>query len=222
MKPEVASFWQIGGPHPLPTSAGGRTLIPCPLPLVRARGSDRRASRDHGIVLKRGVIFARRTTPVFHKSGGFTLIELIAAFVIFALGFGILLQILGGALHTTRQSAEYTQAALWAQSMLDIQGIGEPLREGSSSGQFDDTYTWQFNVNRYQPVPATSNNMALLNPAQAGAGNAITPGQPDLFQLELIVSWGNRYLTHNARFVTLRTMGPPQPGIQQGVPGFGR
>jgi general secretion pathway protein I len=175
---------------------------------------------DYSTTPQRGTSVAERAHPLAMQRG-FTLIELIAAFVIFALGFGILLQILGGALHTTRQSAEYTQAALWAQSLLDIQGIGEPLREGSSNGQFDDTYTWQLNVNRYQPVPATSNHMALLNPAQAGAGNAITPGQPDLFQLELIVSWGNRYLTHNARFVTLRTMNPPQPGMQ-GVPGFGR
>jgi type II secretory pathway pseudopilin PulG len=47
------------------------------------------------------VSVARRATPAFNKSGGFTLIELVAAFVIFALGFGVLLQILGGALHTT-------------------------------------------------------------------------------------------------------------------------
>jgi general secretion pathway protein I len=95
------------------------------------------AARDFG-----GVIFARRATPTFQKSGGFTLMELIAAFVVFAIGFGVLLQILGGALHTTRQSAEYTQAALWAQSLLDIQGVGEPLKEGGRSGQFDDDFSY--------------------------------------------------------------------------------
>ena len=30
----------------------------------------------------------------------------------------------------------------------------------------------------------------------------------DLFQLELVVSWGGCYLTHNARFVTLRAQNP--------------
>ncbi|HEY8010266.1 MAG TPA: prepilin-type N-terminal cleavage/methylation domain-containing protein [Rudaea sp.] len=170
-----------------------------------------------------GVIVARRATPSFHKSGGFTLIELIAAFVIFALGFGILLQILGSALHTTRQSAEYTKAALWAQSLLDVQGIGEPLKEGGSSGQFDDTYGWQLNVTRYQPQ-AVAGATQVGNP---GALVAVAPGQPEIFQLELIVSWGNAYLTHHARFVTLRVMGPTAPGNAPGnlpigsIPGFG-
>ena len=162
------------------------------------RRSFRRGSALHGAASQRG----------------FTLIELIAAFVIFALGFGVLLQILGGALHTTRQSAEYTQAALWAQSLLDTQGIGEPLNEGGSSGQFDDTYSWQLNVMRYQPPPVVSTT-PVGNP---GAPIA-TQGQLQMFQLELIVSWGNMYLTHNARFVTLRVMGPPKVGNQ--LPGFG-
>ena len=158
------------------------------------------------------------------QARGFTLIELVAAFTIFALGFGILLQILGGGLHTTRQSSEYTQAALWAQSMLDIQGIGEPLKEGSSSGQFDDTYRWQLNISHYDPPPVNgAANGPIVDPAQAGMGGGLTPGRMQLMQLELIVSWGNRYLTHNARFVTLRVMNPAQPGVNgaRGLPGFG-
>ena len=55
----------------------------------------------------------------YRASRGFTLIELVAAFVIFALGFGILLQILTGALRTTTQSADNSQAEMWAQSLLD-------------------------------------------------------------------------------------------------------
>ncbi|WP_347261895.1 prepilin-type N-terminal cleavage/methylation domain-containing protein [Rudaea sp.] len=165
---------------------------------------------------RRGGVAARRASPSFHKSGGFTLIELIAAFVVFALGFGVLMQILGGALRTTRQSAEATQAALYAQSLLDVQGIGQPLKEGGGSGDFDNTYHWQLNVQRYQPQAAPG---STLKPALP------TPGQPELFQLELIVSWGNQYLQHHARFVTLRAMLPPQPGsnhLPNGLPpGFG-
>ena len=157
---------------------------------------------------------SRSRSPV-PRSRGFTLIELIAAFVIFALGFGVLMQILGGALHTTRQSAEATQAALYAQSLLDIQGIGEPLQEGGSSGDFDDTYHWQLNVVRFQPQVSAG---SALNPAMTAAG------QPELFQLELIVNWGNQYLQHHARFVTLRSMAPPRGGgqLQNRMPsGFG-
>jgi len=161
---------------------------------------------------------ARRAPPAMRHSAGFTLIELIAAFVIFALGFGILMQILGGALHTTKQSAEYTQAALYAQSLLDVQGVGEPLEEGGRSGQFDENFSWQLNVSKYQPIPVTSNNTVL----QAGPSPITTPGGIELFQLELVVNWGNQYLMHHARFVTLRAMGPTRPGgTPVPLPGFG-
>ena len=172
-------------PHPLPTPASRRG----------------------------GVRVALRATPAFHKSGGFTLIELVAAFVIFALGFGVLLQILSGALHTTTQSAEYTQAAMWAQSLLDTQGIGEPLQEGASSGRFDDRYSWQLNVTRYEPPPVTTTVAPLTTP---DAGGLITQNQQlDLFQLDLVVNWGTVYLMHHARFSTVRVMNPP---LQAGLP----
>ena len=153
------------------------------------------------------MIRARRAS-VFQKSGGFTLIELVAAFVIFAVGFGVLLQILTGSLRTTAQSADYSKAAMWAQSLLDTQGIGEPLQEGSSSGRFDDRYSWQLNVARYEPPPVAT-TVQTLTTADAN-GLITTPVTPlDLFQLELVVSWGNVYLTHQARFTTVRAMNPP-------------
>jgi len=179
MKPGIGIFSQIRA-RPLPSPASGR----------------------------RGVIVALRATPSFHKSGGFTLIEMVAAFVIFALGFGVLLQILGGALHTTAQSAEYTRAAMWAQSLLDTQGIGEPLQEGSSSGRFDEHYSWQLDIGKYDPPPVASTATSLTS---ANANGLITTAdaQLDLFQLDLVVSWGTRFLTHHARFSTVRAMTPP-------------
>jgi general secretion pathway protein I len=144
------------------------------------------------------------------RQRGFTLVEMVAAFVIFALGFGILMEILTGALHTTRQSAEYTQAGLYAQSLLDAQGIGEPLKEGGSSGQFDDKYRWQLNIVKFQPQPIASTTA----PGNPGPPILQSQGGIELFQLELIVTWGTEYLTHNARFATLRAMGPAKGGNQ--------
>jgi general secretion pathway protein I len=165
--------------------------LPCP---ARGRG---------------GVIVALRATPVLNKSGGFTLIELVAAFVIFALGFGVLLQILGGALHTTAQSVDYSKAAMWAQTLLDTQGIGEPLAEGTSSGRFDDQYSWELRISRYDPPPAQTTVAPI---GSADANGLITQAAPslDLFQLDLVVSWGNRFLMHRAQFDTVRVMNPPQ------------
>ena len=125
----------------------------------------------------RRVIVARRATPAFNKSGGFTLIELVAAFVIFALGFGVLLQILGGALHTTAQSVDYSKAAMWAQTVLDTQGIGEPLQEGISRGRFDDQYSWELRVSKYDPAPAQTTVAPI---GSADANGMITQVTPSL------------------------------------------
>jgi general secretion pathway protein I len=154
------------------------------------------------------------------RQRGFTLIELVAAFLIFALGFGILLQILSTCLHSTAQSADYTRAALWAQSLIDMQGVGEPLQEGSSSGRFDDKFTWQMNVAKIDPPEepqtggVTPGNQNQQGPQVTTVGNTI-----DLYQLELIVSWGSYYMSHNAKFVTLRAEDSTQTGAGVGLPG---
>ena len=154
--------------------------------------------------------------PIPH-SRGFTLIELVAAFVIFALGFGVLLQILGGALHTTAQSVDYSKAAMWAQTVLDTQGIGEPLQEGISRGRFDDQYSWELRVSKYDPAPAQT-TVAPIGSADAnGMITQVTPSL-DLFQLELVVSWGNRFLMHRAQFATVRVMNPPQLAGNGAIP----
>ena len=175
------------------------------------------------------MIAARREAPSFHASGGFTLIELVAAFVIFAIGFGVLLQILTTCLHTTAQAADYTRAALWAQSLMDVQGVGEPLKDGDYSGAFDDKYRWHLQVARIPPQDIAP--VASAVPAAGNTGAApvsMTPAAPsiDLYKLRLDVTWGSIYLQHDARFVTLRAQNadvanaaqPPAPargGAQQ-------
>ena len=141
------------------------------------------------------------------QQGGFTLVELVAAFVIFAIGFGVLLQILGTCLHTTAQSSDYTRVALWAQSLLDTQGVGDPLQEGSYTGKFDERYRWQLNVQKMPPEEAPQMQAAPVvdnADAQQVQVTQVAQSNIDLYHLELIVSWGGYYLTHNARFVTLR------------------
>jgi general secretion pathway protein I len=157
----------------------------------------------------------RQFRPMQRQSG-FTLVELVAAFVIFALGFGILMSILTDNIRVTKESADITRASLWAQSLIDMQGVGETLQEGASSGRFDEKYTWQMNVAKMQPPEepqgggVTPGNSMMQGPQMTTVGNTV-----DLYQLELVVSWGTQYLQHHARFVTLRAQDSQQNG--QGV-----
>lgn len=155
---------------------------------------------------------------------GFTLIEMIAAFLIFAIAVGALMQILTMSLKDTRRSLDETRAALWAQSLLDNVGIGERIEEGHTNGEFDRTYRWEMDIERIDPqtVEATAATALgdLATTTQVGNGNPAPVqeiAQMELFHVELRVMWGSRDSGHGARFTTLRlTMPDPNAAISLG------
>ena len=142
---------------------------------------------------------------------GFTLIEMIAAFVIFAIAVGALMQILTMSMNNARRSADETRAALWAQSLLDTVGVGERVEAGSSHGKFDDKYHWELQIDQIDPqlvvADVTQNNASTNTPqplAQAG-GQMFELPQIDLFHVVLTVAWGDNARERSAQFSTLRT-----------------
>jgi general secretion pathway protein I len=169
------------------------------------------------------------------RQAGFSLIEMVAAFLVFAIGVGILMQILAASMHSARSSSDYTMAALWAQSKLDVVGVGAPIEEGSWNGRFDDDYSWQLEVHQVDPTsvepppqPAAGSS-SIANPGlqqrmttSAGNAGAIQVAPFDIYQLDLTVFWGGRYGSSQktAHFSTLRAMNP-DPTTQQGggIPG---
>ena len=136
-----------------------------------------------------------------HSQQGFSLIEVIAAFLIFAIGFGVLLQILTSSLRVAHRSEDYTQAALWAQTKLDTVGIGEPLKDGTDQGTFDEKYRWDLDIRKIQP-PAVTGDVDENLPI-------------DLYQLTLDVSWGVPGREQRTQFETLRAVDSSQNQIRQ-------
>ena len=184
------------------------------------------------------IVVKRKRAPIaMHRQSGFSLIEMVAAFLVFAIGMGILMQVLATSMHNTRQSSDYTMAALWAQSKLDVVGVGEQIEPGSTNGRFDDDYSWQLDIQQIDPTsvePPPQQYVTGANSAQqqqnqgdprmtAGAGNpgALQVAPFDLYQVDLTVSWGGRFGSgqHSARFSTLRTMNP-DPNSPQGMMGI--
>lgn len=124
------------------------------------------------------------------RQGGFTLLEILAAFVIFSLSFAAVLQILSSSIRNTVRSAEFTQAALWAQTKMDAVGVDPLLEEGTSRGEFDDKFSWELDIAPYDVERD---------------GGVISDASPIvLYQVDLTLTWGDDQRTRDAHFRTLR------------------
>ncbi len=89
-------------------------------------------------------------------SGGFSLLEVLAAFVVLALVGTALFRIFSGALGNASLSDEYSRATLYAESRLAAPGVETPLREGVQQGTSDDgKYSWTARVEPYRTPGST-------------------------------------------------------------------
>ena len=121
---------------------------------------------------------------------GFTLIEVVLALSVFALGFGLILETLGGASRNVRVAGDIGKVALFAQNKLDLVGIDTPLKKGTTSGKFDDVYSYEMTVTPEVPDDST----------------VPETGTVKLFRVDLAVSWGRGANLRTERFSTLRSM----------------
>lgn len=96
----------------------------------------------------------RRT--LLSASRGFSLLEVLAAFVVLALVGTALFRIFSGALGNASLSDEYSRATLYAESRLASPGVETPLREGVQQGTSDDgKYAWTARIAPYRPPGST-------------------------------------------------------------------
>lgn len=135
--------------------------------------------------------------PTARSSRGFTLLEVVAAFVIFSLAFAAVLQIISGSVRNASQSADFTKAALMAQSRMDLVGIDPPLEEGTYDGEFDDDYRWTMSI-----VPEEPESESPLSADQFPLR---------LYRVDFEVLWGEAPRERRAQFSTLRAALPERP-----------
>jgi general secretion pathway protein I len=133
------------------------------------------------------------------RTRGFTLLEVVMAFSILAIGMTLSMRIATTAIRQAQQASEQTVVALHAQNLLDAAGLDEPLAPGESSGEFDDDYRWVLTV---QPYEIASESLP------AGIDGLSMP--VELLELDLRVEWERGGQRREARFSTLRAMLPNQ------------
>ncbi len=86
---------------------------------------------------------------VMTRQSGFTLLEVLVAFIVLALVGGMLLQLFQGGLRNIDSGKHITHAALLAQSKLTELQATTNLQEGEYRGAFDETYRWHISLNPY-------------------------------------------------------------------------
>lgn len=126
---------------------------------------------------------------------GFTLLELLLAFVVFALSFATVLEILSGSMRNTVKARQYTEAALTAQSVMDQVGLEIPLQAGfTTSGETGD-YRWEIELFDY--VDSGENPYSVELAELTGI---------QLLQVELLVSWGEPPREQSSQFSTIKAV----------------
>lgn len=133
-----------------------------------------------------------------HRQSGFTLLEVLLAFVIFALSFATVLEIVGGSVRSTVRAKDYSMAALTAQSIMEMVGTEIPIMPGGYEGE-TGPFRWVVDIYDYQPA---GDDTRTLDIAQIEGTM--------LYWVELRLEWGDGVRSREAVFTTLR-------GVREGA-----
>jgi len=128
------------------------------------------------------------------RQQGFTLLEVIVAFTIAALGLALMYQGVAGGLAATAGAAKTEEAVSLARSHLAAIGHGEAIAQQESSGVDGDGFEWALHIR-----PLATRQLALSDSDRA---NDSKPTAAILFDIAVTESWNDG---RHKRAVTLHT-----------------
>ena len=133
------------------------------------------------------------------RSGGFTLLEVMLAFVIFALSFATVLEIMAGSMRSVGRASDDTEVALLAQSLMDLVGTEIPVEEGEYSDTGMDRYNWQMSISLYDAV-GESETVGLSTQELADNSGI------ELYRVDLYMDWETGRRQRELHFSTIRSV----------------
>lgn len=130
---------------------------------------------------------------------GFTLVEVLVAFVIAATLLLAVLSILTMSLEGGERSEAYTKATILAESTLDSLGVATPLRDGDTADLVDGPFSVHAAVERYQDPEAETDNPSS------------SVQYVLLYRVSAVVTWRLQGHRSTIMLSTLKLGPPPQP-----------
>lgn len=122
---------------------------------------------------------------------GFTLLEVMIAVSIAALGIVSLLELFGGSMRLARASAEQTQAMVIAESVMEGVLWKPELPEGADAADAGP-YHWAVNVEQVDPELGSTEEEPLKDVSDSY----------ELYEITVQVTWGN---SDAPKTITLRS-----------------
>ena len=129
------------------------------------------------------------------SSRGFTLLEVMLAFVIFALSFATVLEVMAGSMRSVKRASDDTEVALFAQSIIDLVGTEIPVEEGQFNGTGMDRYQWQLDITLYESGDEDMGTEVLAE--MSGV---------ELYRVDLEIDWETGRRQRDLHFSTLRSV----------------
>ena len=127
-----------------------------------------RAKRENGEMDKRIKEDGKLKTRTLHPghrtpdaerrtdNNGFTLLEVMVALAVLAVGIVTVLELFGGGLRLMTKASKRTQAVVYAQNVMDRLLAQSTLGDGDDGGQFPGGFSWRAQVYEIHPDDETS------------------------------------------------------------------
>ncbi|MFT7389339.1 MAG: general secretion pathway protein I [Candidatus Endobugula sp.] len=121
------------------------------------------------------------------RQKGFTLIEVLAAFMVFSLVFAVAMQLTTVSIKNVALTKDYNQAAFWAQTKFSEIRQRQIFEKGSESGRFNERFNWQLDISPYAPHwPLLENNDDVFASSEEDIDSPF-----ELLRLHLVILWEN-------------------------------